>query len=63
MKRELLLGLILLFEMVGGMTLGGLYDHFRKWYYLVAFIVVMLGLVSTTIWLSIKLTNDEKKKE
>ena len=63
MKRELLLGLILLTEMTGGMTFGGLYDYFHSWYYLVAFIVLMLGLVSTTIWLSIKLTNDEKKKE
>lgn len=63
MKRELLLGLLLLFEMASGMTLGGLYDHFRKWYYLVAFIVVMLGLVATTIWLSIKLTKDDEKKK
>lgn len=63
MKRDLLLGLLLLFEMVSGMTLGGLYDHFRKWYYLVAFLVVMLVVIITTIWLSIKLTKDEKKKE
>ena len=63
MKRDLLLGLILLTEMAGGMTFGGLYDHFRKWYYLVAFIVVMLGLVSTKIWLSIKLTKDDEKKK
>lgn len=63
MKRELLLGLILLTEMVSGMALGGLYDHFRKWYYLVAFIVVMLGLIATTIWLSIKLTEDDEKEK
>lgn len=61
MKFFLILALILLSEMISGMTFGGLYDYYQEWYWLVLMIVSFLLLITTSVIISIKLTKQDKE--